>query len=529
MRFPCRSAVPPFLFLLLLSLAVPGAPAGADAGPPTDPSTAIVKIYVASVMPDAFAPWRPGFSTDKTGSGAVIAGRRILTNAHVIEGHTFVQVRLHGRPDKHPAQVTFLSHVSDLALVELEEPDLLAGIEPLPLGELPAPRDGVAAFGFPAGGDTLSITKGVVTRVEHVMYLQSWERLLAIQMDAAIAAGSSGGPLVHDGALVGVAVQTSGTNDTIGCAVATPVVRQFLEDVADGRFDGIPSLRAGTQSLGNPALRASLQVPAGETGVLVRTVAPVSPAAGILLPGDVLTTVDGLDVADDSTVELRGRERTDLAYGIDRHQVGETVTLRFLRDGVAHEAEVVLSPALGEEELVARLHEQPGDYYIYGGLVFLAITRDYVLRAHQINAFNWGLSPYIVQHLEHPGEQVILLQNVLTAAVNQGYGKAAGEVIRSVDGHPVRSLRELVALVEGGDSPYVTFEYRHGGRVTLECQRAAAGGPWPPPFYGARATWRSARRRFPAGAGSLRMLRHDHPDHRQPGRPHASIGAVHSP
>jgi S1-C subfamily serine protease len=317
----------------------------------------------------------------------------------------------------------------------------------------------------------------VVTRVEHVMYLQSWARLLSIQMDAAIGAGSSGGPLVHDGSLVGVAAQTTVTNDTIGCAVAAPVVRQFLDDVADGRIDGVPTLRIDTQPLGNPALRGSLGVQEGETGALVRTVAPVSPAAGILLPGDVLTAVDGLDVADDSTVELRGRERTDLTYAIDRHQVGETVTLRFLRAGQAREARVRLGLALGEAELVPRLHERPGDYYIYGGLVFLAVTQDYVIRALEMDSFNWNLTPYIVRALEHPGEQVILLQAVLTASVNQGYGKAAGEVIQSVDGQPVRSLRELAALAEGGDGPYVTFGYRDGGRVTLDREEARRATP----------------------------------------------------
>ena len=361
MRFFARNVVPPFVSLLLLFLVVPGGAPAAEEGSerPADPSTAIVKIYVAAVMPDAFAPWKPGWSYDKTGSGAIIAGRRILTNAHVVEGHTFVQVRLHGHPEKHAARVTFVSHVADLALVELEEPARLDGVEPLALGELPDVRDQVSAFGFPTGGDTLSITSGVVTRVEHVAYLQSWQRLLAIQMDAAIAAGSSGGPLLHDGNLVGVAVQTSGTNDTIGCSVAAPVVRQFLEDVADGRVDGVPSLGIRIQTLESSALKASLQVPEGETGVLVKTVAAASPAAGTLLPGDVLIAVDGLDVADDATVEFRARERTDLTWGIDRRQVGETVTLRFLRKGVAREAEVGLSLARGGAELIPRQTPRP--------------------------------------------------------------------------------------------------------------------------------------------------------------------------
>ena len=467
MRLPDRNAVLPFLSALLLGLAL-SVPVAAAVEDPADPSESVVRIYVAAVMPDAFAPWRPGFSSDRTGSGAVIDGRRILTNAHVVEGHTFVQVRLHGSTEKRPARVTFLSHVSDLALVEPEDPALLASIPPLALGELPALRDEVAAFGFPTGGDTLSITKGVVTRVEHVAYLHSWERLLAVQMDAAIAPGNSGGPLVHEGALVGVAVQSTGTNDTLGCAVAAPVVRQFLEDVADGRLDGVPTLRAGTQRLLNPALKASLGVPAGERGVLVRTVAPVSPVASVLRPGDVITSVDGLAVADDGTVELRGRERTDLSYGLDRHQVGESVTLHYLRDGVAHEADVTLTLGLGQDELVPALYEEHGDYYIMGGLVFLGVTRDYLKRSHEMNAFVLGLTPYLLTEQPLPGEQIILLQSILTAAVNQGYDESAGEVIRRVDGLAVKNLRELVARVEEGDAPYVTFEYDSGGRVTLD-------------------------------------------------------------
>ena len=208
MTLPGRSALPSLVLLILVALGLPCPAVGDQAAEASaDPSSSVVKIYVAAVTPDAFAPWRPGWSYDKTGSGAVIDGHRILTNAHVVEGHTFVQVRLHGRPEKHPARVTFVSHTADLALVKLEEPRLLAATPPLPLGGLPAVRDEVAALGFPAGGDTLSVTSGVVTRVEHVTYVQSWERLLAIQMDAAIAPGSSGGPLVHQGRLVGVATQ----------------------------------------------------------------------------------------------------------------------------------------------------------------------------------------------------------------------------------------------------------------------------------------------------------------------------------
>ena len=83
------------------------------------------------------------------------------------------------------------------------------------------------------------------------------ESLLAIQMDAAIDPGSSGGPLVRDGRLVGVAMQ--GFKDSaIGCAVPAPLVRHFLDDVADGRLDGIPELGLRWQGLESATLKASL-------------------------------------------------------------------------------------------------------------------------------------------------------------------------------------------------------------------------------------------------------------------------------
>ena len=152
-------------------------------------------------------------------------------------------------------------------------------------------RAQVAAYGFPNGGETLSITTGIVARVEHWTYTHSWESLLALQMDAAIAPGSSGGPVVANGRLAGIAMQGF-KESAIGSAVPAPVIRQFLTDVADGRLDGIPDLAMELQSLENATLKASLRVPAGASGALVRSVF-AGPGAGVVREGDVLLTLGG--------------------------------------------------------------------------------------------------------------------------------------------------------------------------------------------------------------------------------------------
>jgi len=458
---------------VLLAPWVAARPAAAlpAAVPDEDPSRSIVKLYVTTLGRDLYAPWRPGSSFSVTGSGAVIAGGRILTAAHVVNDQTFVQVRPNGTARKFRARVTFVSHLADLALVEVDDPGFHEGVVPLGLGDLPAVRDQVAAYGFPNGGDTLSITSGIVARVEHEPYLHSGESLLALQMDAAIAPGSSGGPVVDKGRLVGVAMQ--GFKDSkIGCAVPAPVIRQFLDDVADGRLDGIPLLGVGLQKLENAALKASLGVPAGETGVLVRQVL-AGPAAGVLHEGDVLVSLGGMAVGDDGTVEFRPRERTDVSYVTDLLQVGATVPVRYLRDGQVREQQLKLSRARGDGCLVPRIFDRGADYYLFGGLAFVGLTRNLLDVGRE-----WVPAPIAALAAQEPDNQrdeVVLLVDILSSDVNAGYSDERWRVVSDVDGRKVRNLRELVGAVEAPSAErFVSFDLSQGYRVTVDRSQAKA-------------------------------------------------------
>ena len=433
-----------------------------------------LKIYASAVGRDVTAPWRPGWGASRTGSGAVVAPGLILTAAHVVEDQTFVLIRLNGTTRKAQARVLVVSHVADLALLLLEDPEFFAGVSPLELGELPAVRDAVAAYGFPNGGETLSITEGVVARAEHELYTHSRESLLALQMDAAIAPGSSGGPLLREGRLVGVAMQGF-KESSIGCAVPISLVRQFLLDASDGRLEGIPELGIEWQKLESATLRASLAVPAGETGVLLKSV-DVSPAGGVLQAGDVLLGLSGRPVADDGTVELRAGERTDLAEVTDVLQVGGAVTVRYLRDGVVHSASISLTRARGEGRLVPRLFDRNADYFIFGGLAFVTLTQNMLDAVKEYAPA--ALVAQAQREAEQPGQGLVLIASVLSSDVNAGYEDAVWEVVRSVDGQAVASLAELVALVErAGGGPLVSFALADGSRVTIDRERALATAP----------------------------------------------------
>jgi hypothetical protein len=267
------------------------------------------------------------------------------------------------------------------------------------------------------------------------------------------------------------------TDNGFGCAIPVPVVRQFLDDVSDGRHDGIPRLGVGYQSLENPALRASLRVPQHETGVLVTHVLDRSPAADVLQPSDVLLAIDGQSVADDGTIKFRPRERTNLAYATDLHQVGSRVTVRYLRDGEIQNAEIQLTLARGGDELVPHLFDTTGQYYVFGGLVFVALTRDYISAAGSRHYLSTEVTQAPFQEPQSPGEQVVVLAEVLRGDVNRGYEGFTREVIRSLDGERILGLADLATRVEAHLGRFLTFGFGGGRRITLAREDAVRATP----------------------------------------------------
>src|SRR3989338_8802969 len=84
------------------------------------PRDAVVKVFVTTNDVDYYRPWQSKGSQSSTGSGAVISGNRILTNAHVVSQNTFIQVRKESDPQKYTARVEAIGHDCDLALLKVD-------------------------------------------------------------------------------------------------------------------------------------------------------------------------------------------------------------------------------------------------------------------------------------------------------------------------------------------------------------------------------------------------------------------------
>ena len=269
-----QSAIRTILVFLLICVIFQPAWAGSDV------KNAVVKIYTVTNQYDYYSPWQKFGQTSGNGSGCIISGKRILTNAHVVANQTFIQVRRAGEARKYTAELEAVAHDCDLAILRVKDDSFFSGVIPVAIGYLPEIGNQVAVYGFPKGGDKLSITEGVVSRVEHTKYTHSNANLLACQIDAAINSGNSGGPVIKGDKLVGVAVQSMSANDAenIGYMVPAPVIRHFLTDIRDGSYDGIPDLGISWQKMENLDIRRKYNMADNQTGVLIIKIYPDSPA-----------------------------------------------------------------------------------------------------------------------------------------------------------------------------------------------------------------------------------------------------------
>jgi S1-C subfamily serine protease len=446
----------------------------------------VVKILTVSNAPDYEQPWQNHGPTNSTGSGAVIAtkkGLRVITNGHVVQNQVFIEVRRSGDSKKYVAELEGVSHECDLALLRVRNEEFFEGVEPIEFGTLPLLGDAVTVSGYPIGGDRLSITQGVVSRIEVSAYAHSQRPLLSIQIDAAVNAGNSGGPVFQGNKLIGIAFQSLDESQNISYAIALPIVQHFLRDLDAGRPAIFPSLGVVWQRLESESLRRSLGLKREDGGVLVVRVAYESTAWGALREGDVLLAIDEGNIGRDGTVALRTGELIDHSHRVTMKHVGEPIRLTVLRDKQLMLVDLVLQgPALLVPE---DQYDVEPTYFVFGGLLFAPLSRDYLKSwGHEWwkSAPNELITIYETQIRTPERQEVIILQKVLADRINQGYHEYENHVVVSVNGVPVTHLRHLVQLVEAevegpGKSPFVTFGLHDGQRITLDAKKARDRGP----------------------------------------------------
>lgn len=436
----------------------------------------VVKIFATTQDPDYESPWQAKSPSRSTGSGVIIGPHRVLTGAHVVANATFLQIQQIAVPDKPVARVVAICHDADLALLEVPDVDLTANTDPVEFGDLPSLRDKVSVLGFPVGGEEISVTEGVVSRIEVQRYTHSQRRLLAVTVDAAINNGNSGGPAFIGQKMVGIAFQSLVDAENIGELVPMPLVRQFLEAVQHARPVQVPGLGIHTQNLENPELRRAKRLAEDQSGVLVTKVSYGSSAYGVIEPGDVLLGVDGLRIANNGTVQYRGRYRTRFSVVLCERHLGERMPVRLWRDGGALGREVTLRSKV---DLVPRTeYGVEPTWFVYGGLVFQRLTRNFLTTWDRWwnNAPTEFLNAYYIGERTEERQEVVVLSQILADDINVGYAPLYDEAVLTVNGVAPRDMAHFVELVDRAASLVEIVTTRRGVAV-LDPVRVAEAAP----------------------------------------------------
>ncbi|HFD14636.1 MAG TPA: trypsin-like serine protease, partial [Epsilonproteobacteria bacterium] len=378
----------------------------------------------------------------------------------------------YGQRKRYIAKVYAVSHQADLALLKVEEEAFFKGVTPLTFGTLPEVEQKIVVYGYPMGGSTLSATIGVVSRVEHHVYAHSGESFLAVQVDAAVNPGNSGGPALSEGKIVGVVMQVITKSQNIGYLVPISMVKHFIDDMKDGHYDGLADIGLGTQKLENPSIRRYYGLDDSISGKLINKVVHNSTLHGILQAGDIITAVDGHNIEDDGTVEFRKHEYTHFHYFIDAYQMGEHVKLDIIREKKKMQVEALLKHTADDMYLVktTRYDEMP-TYFILGGYVFSPLTRNLILST---NRNRLKLSYLASKWQEEDKSEVVVLLKVLASDMSRGDNDFGMWPIDKVNGQSFKNFKAFYEKVNAVTGKYLVLEDKDGVKVIIDRQEAKA-------------------------------------------------------
>jgi S1-C subfamily serine protease len=451
---------------LTVAIAIGVHPGIANAGSLDIFKSSVVKIHVTSQRNDYMQPWQSARISGGTGSGFIISGKRILTNAHVVSDARTIEVQKHNDARRYKASVKFIGHDCDLAMLEVLDPSFFNGTREMSISRrLPELDDEVVAMGYPMGGNRISITRGVVSRIDYSTYSHSGsDEHLVLQVDAAINPGNSGGPVLLDNKVIGVAFQGLTAGDNIGYAIPTPVIHHFLDDTKDGTYNGYPELGAWYVEMHNAGLRKHHNLGKNDSGVLVYYVDPFGAAHGHVINEDILLSIDGYNIANDGTVSLDNNQVL-FAELLERKQWGDTIVLDLLRDG---KKQTIIVPLKNKPDpfVYKNVYDERPEYTIVAGLVFSPLNYEQ-LKSMGRNAPRQARQQLLyysqyakLDKLIGDREEFVIMVNRLPHPINTYHENFLYDILVSVNNKPINKLEDISPALKSPINGFHIFKFQ---------------------------------------------------------------------
>ncbi|XDD44656.1 trypsin-like peptidase domain-containing protein [Leptospira sp. WS60.C2] len=465
--FPFASTILFFLFLYSPFISAESSSQSVD-----EIRKSVVQIRVFSQAKDPYSPWISSGIAASTGSGFLIANNRILTNAHVVSNAKFIEAQRNNQTEWYEVKVLFIAHDCDLAILEVPDTNFYANSLELELGGIPELASPVDIIGYPIGGSKISVSRGIVSRIEQASYAHSQiDSHLVVQVDAAINPGNSGGPALQNGKVVGVAFQASTKGENIGYIIPTNVIHHFLKDIEDGVYDGYVELGIQTQNSYSESHRKFYGIPQGEEGVFVTRVFKQGSADGFLQAGDYLTAIDGRKIGKNGN--LQETNSIDFLEVIDNKFAGDDIRFDLIRNKKKIQ---VSFPAkkMPQMENQRSSYGKEYPYFIFGGLVFQTVNRD-LLEAWSKTGQTQGGSLlvyrfYDASHLSDGDAEDVVLYRKLSHPSNSHSDFYLNMVVSSVNGTTVKNLNHFKSLLQSTKEKIVKIHF-YGVQVPMILER----------------------------------------------------------
>eukprot|EP00746_Dinoflagellata_sp_MGD_P010752 gnl/MRDRNA2_/MRDRNA2_122329_c0_seq1.p1 gnl/MRDRNA2_/MRDRNA2_122329_c0~~gnl/MRDRNA2_/MRDRNA2_122329_c0_seq1.p1 ORF type:complete len:616 (-),score=93.23 gnl/MRDRNA2_/MRDRNA2_122329_c0_seq1:129-1976(-) len=444
----------------------------------------VVCIHSVQQSDSYLKPWVRYEQQSFSGSGfCVDVGDdcMILTNAHVVENSLTITVTKQTKSQVYRAALACIAQDLDLALLRIDDKDFWEDMATTCFAqELPDLFSEVKVAGFPKGGSTICVMKGVVSRVDaqtnthaqslgmHAATKSNPGKSLLIQTDAAVNSGNSGGPTFDSasGKVIGVAsaAMDAEVAQNVSYIIPAMLAQNFIDTFhASGNWDGLPTLGITYRALENPALHKYLGLDDGQTGIGVTDVAPNGPLADLIHKGDILLAIDDRPIENDGKVTFRvGCDDVQLPFecAVTSKKMNDHVELRVMRahrhgaSATSRSVETVSAELTPLRPLAPRFHKVDCEatYAIFGGFVFCPVTTP--LLAEYIN--DRSDSVYIPPSIHSKAErswkdeedqELVILLRGLEHPINQGYDFHVARILATVQGKPVKNIKTLIQIV----------------------------------------------------------------------------------
>lgn len=420
--------------------------------------TQVLRLLATKYSGYYHKPWKsPDFTTVK-GSAFFFQddknfpGRKglILTNAHAVSMAQSIRVSNGREKRQYGVNPVGVCNSADFAVLEMD-PENLAAYEringpvvPLELGDSDVLRvgDKVTGWGYPLGGERLSKSEqGEISRIEVNQYVYSLDRWLMVQASLQQNRGNSGGPVLKDGKVVGIAFQGMRTSDRINFFIPINVVKDVIP-VLD-RQEMIPRWSFLVQSM-FPRLKGFYNLEPDQGGVLLDYVTPGGgPSTFGLANNDILLAIDGHEIDNFGEIYLAALGQK-IYFGeiLNRKKVGDPLTMEVIRDGKKMQITGKISPGL--PRLVPRIFT-PANYFIYCGIGFVELTLNCIENLGKSGDI--FRAKYQDEFPDQPYQKIVIISEIFPEYGLVDTSTYLKRVAR-IDGSPVLNVESLYRCIE---------------------------------------------------------------------------------